>query len=65
MIKMTEDMKANYIKKVADMDKMETPAAPLTCGTCHRGHLDPEAFVPPHPRGTADGRPCLMPPAQH
>ena len=45
MYTMTEDMKTNYIKKVADMDKMESPAAPLTCGTCHRGHLDPEEFV--------------------
>ena len=63
MIKMTEDMKANYIKKVADMDKMETPAAPLTCGTCHRGHLDPEAFVPPHEGPPMGAMP--MPPAQH
>jgi hypothetical protein len=64
MYTMTEDMKTNYIKKVADMDKMESPAAPLTCGTCHRGHLDPEAFVipkeeGPHPPAGA------MPPMQH
>ncbi len=54
MYKMTEDMKANYIKKVADLDKMESPAAPLTCGTCHRGHLDPEEFVIPKEEGPHD-----------
>ena len=72
MYTMTEDMKANYIKKVADMDKMDEPAAPLTCGTCHRGHLDPEKFVPPHedgPRGPGGAPPAggmpPMPPMQH
>jgi hypothetical protein len=25
---------------------MAEPAAPVTCGTCHRGHIDPEAFTP-------------------
>ncbi len=47
MYTMTEDIKKNYVAKVADMDKMDMPAAPMTCGTCHRGHLDPEAFVAP------------------
>jgi hypothetical protein len=46
MYKMTEDIKANYVAKVAAMDKMDEPAAPMTCGTCHRGHLDPEKFTP-------------------
>jgi len=54
MYKMTEDMKKNYIEKVADMDKMDSPAAPLTCGTCHRGHLDPEEFVPRTKKALAD-----------
>ena len=57
MYTMTEDMKKNYIKKVADMDKMDTPAAPLTCGTCHRGHLDPEEFVIPHEGPPGPGGP--------
>jgi hypothetical protein len=72
MYKMTEDMKKNYIEKVADMDKMDSPAAPLTCGTCHRGHLDPEEFVPPHeegPRGPGGPPPAgampNMPDMQH
>jgi hypothetical protein len=46
MYTMTEDIKKNYVSKVAAMDKMDTPAAPLTCGTCHRGHLDPQGRRP-------------------
>jgi hypothetical protein len=59
MYTMTEDIKANYVAKVAAMDKMSEPAAPVTCGTCHRGHIDPEPFTPApeHPGG--------MPPMQH
>ena len=69
MYTMAEDMKKNYIAKVAEMDKMDSPAAPLTCGTCHRGHLDPEAYVIPHdegPRGPGAPPPAAgMPPMQH
>jgi len=69
MYTMTEDMKKNYIKKVADMDKMDSPAPPLTCGTCHRGHLDPEEFVIPReegPGGPGGPPPAgAMPPMQH
>ena len=69
MYKMTEDIKANYIKKVADLDKMDTPAAPLTCGTCHRGHLDPEEYVIPKEGGPGGPPPAgampPMPPMQH
>lgn len=60
MYTMTEDVKANYIAKVAAMDKMAEPAAPVTCGTCHRGHLDPEAFAPaaaPAPPGAMQAMP--------
>ncbi len=66
MYTMTEEMKTNYIKKVADMDKMESPAPPLTCGTCHRGHLDPEEFVIPKEEGPHGPPPAgAMPPMQH
>jgi hypothetical protein len=64
MYTMTEDVKKNYVAKVADMDKMPDPAAPLTCGTCHRGKFTPEAFVPPpKPKGGAapGGGPGGMP----
>ena len=52
MYKMTEDIKANQIQKVKDLDKdaadMNHPKpAELTCGTCHRGKVDPEAYIPP------------------
>jgi Photosynthetic reaction centre cytochrome C subunit len=63
MAQMTEDIKKNYVAKVAAMDKMDEPAAPLTCGTCHRGHLDPEKFTPaPEQPGAGMGN---MPGMQH
>jgi hypothetical protein len=40
MFKMTEDINGNYISMVEN-------STPVTCGTCHRGHLDPEPFVIP------------------
>jgi hypothetical protein len=40
MFKMTGEINGNYTSKI------DPSAAPVTCGTCHRGHLDPEAFVP-------------------
>jgi hypothetical protein len=40
MFKMTEDINANYISKI------DTSGEAVTCGTCHRGHLGPETFVP-------------------
>jgi len=46
MYTMMEVDKKDYVAKVAAMDKMDEPAAPLTCGTCHRGNLDPEKFTP-------------------
>jgi hypothetical protein len=66
MYTMTEDMKMNYVAKVAEMDKMGSPAPPLTCGTCHRGHLDPEEFVIPKDDGPHGPPPAgAMPPMQH
>src|ERR1035438_6653115 len=41
MFKMTEDINMNYVSKVPNSEM------PVTCGTCHRGHLGPEPFVPP------------------
>lgn len=46
MIAMTDDINKNYVKKVADMDKMPEMAPPVTCGTCHQGHEDPPEFKP-------------------
>jgi hypothetical protein len=63
MYTMLETDKKDYVAKVAALDKMAEPAAPLTCGTCHRGHLDPETFTPApeHPQGA----PGAMPGMQH
>jgi hypothetical protein len=41
MFKMVEDINANYISKI------DNSGAPVTCGTCHRGHLGPEPFAAP------------------
>lgn len=40
MATMMEDINKNYVSKV------EGEGGPVTCGTCHRGHAQPEAFVP-------------------
>lgn len=40
MYKMLNDVNVNYVSKVGNSD------AKVTCGTCHRGHLIPEAYVP-------------------
>jgi hypothetical protein len=39
MYKMVEDINASYISKI------DSSGDPVTCGTCHRGHLGPEPFV--------------------
>ncbi|MGA2085487.1 MAG: c-type cytochrome [Terracidiphilus sp.] len=41
MYTMTEDINRNYVSKVPSSE------VPVTCGTCHRGHLGPEPFVIP------------------
>jgi cytochrome c553 len=41
MFRMTEDINKNYVSMV------ENSGAPVTCGTCHRGHLGPEPWVAP------------------
>jgi hypothetical protein len=41
MFKMTLDINENYVSMV------DNSGAPVTCGTCHRGHIGPEPFVAP------------------
>lgn len=53
MFKMTNDINENYVSMV------ENSGAPVTCGTCHRGHLGPEPFVAPKRDGP---RPPQVPP---
>ena len=62
MFQMTEEINKNYISKVPNSDM------PVTCGTCHRGHLGPEPFVaPPEQHGPPQGPPPAgaKPPAQN
>src|SRR5581483_12276547 len=51
MFTMTQKINDDYISMV-DMDHDDQPGEDhaghkVTCGTCHRGHQKPEAFVPP------------------
>jgi Photosynthetic reaction centre cytochrome C subunit len=57
MYKMTEDINVNYVSKVPNSDM------PVACGTCHRGHLDPEPFVIPEEDHNGPRRPEGTPPA--
>jgi hypothetical protein len=41
MYKMVEEINKNYVSMV------ENSGVPVSCGTCHRGHLEPPLFVPP------------------
>jgi hypothetical protein len=41
MYRMTEEINSTHIAKI------EGSGIPVTCGTCHRGHISPEPFVAP------------------
>ena len=41
MLTMTQKINDDYVSMVNDGE------AKVTCGTCHRGHMKPEDFVPP------------------
>ena len=61
MYKMTEDINVNYVSKVPSSD------TPVTCGTCHRGHLGPEPYkIPPedHDHAHPGTPPGAAPPAK-
>ncbi len=40
MLHMTMDINKNYVSTI------ENSGQPVKCGTCHRGHVTPEPFVP-------------------
>jgi hypothetical protein len=45
MFTMVENINQNYVSKIEDS------GLPVTCGTCHQGHLNPEPFaIEDHPR---------------
>ena len=50
MYRMVEDINKNYVSKIEDKDHNhdhDKDEAAVTCGTCHRGHVHPPAFVAP------------------
>jgi hypothetical protein len=47
MLKMTMEINKNYTSMVESTHDNADAAKKVTCGTCHRGHLDPPAYVPP------------------
>jgi hypothetical protein len=47
MFTMMQDINANYVAKLPKMDHDDDANAMVSCGTCHRGHVHPESFVPP------------------
>ncbi len=63
MYKMVEEINTQYVNMIDNSGK------PVTCGTCHRGHLTPEQFVPPpdheHQHGAPPAPTGEKPPTQH
>ncbi len=47
MLKMTMDINKNYTSMVESKRNNDASAKQVSCGTCHRGHFDPPAFVAP------------------
>ena len=56
MFKMTQEINENYVSMV------DNSGAPVTCGTCHRGHLGPEPFVAPKEKHEGPRPPQSAPP---
>lgn len=49
MYTMMEEINKDYLAKIeaaAGPNEKEKPK-PVTCGTCHRGHVKPPAYIPP------------------
>jgi Photosynthetic reaction centre cytochrome C subunit len=53
MFTMTERINSKYVVNI------ENSGVPVTCGTCHRGRLEPEPFVPAPSKETSSPRPTL------
>jgi hypothetical protein len=47
MYTMVEEINTNYLSKI------ESSGMPVTCGTCHQGHLNPEPYNPEERKRTA------------
>ena len=55
MFRMVEDINTNYVGKI------DSSGMPVTCGTCHRGHVSPEPFVPAPEHEHHEGPPPSAP----
>jgi hypothetical protein len=55
MYVMTEEINSIHIAKI------EGSGIPVTCGTCHRGHISPEPFVSPSKDGPTSREPGAHP----
>jgi hypothetical protein len=44
MVRMVQEINAQYIGKIET--KIDASGEGVKCGTCHRGHLNPEPYVP-------------------
>jgi mono/diheme cytochrome c family protein len=53
MFTMVEEINKSYVATI------KNSGAPVTCGTCHRGHLGPEPFVAPPEAKKPAGAPAL------
>jgi len=56
MVKMVEDINGNYVGKI------KNSGIKVSCGTCHRGHLQPPLYIPP-PEHHGPRPPAAAPPA--
>lgn len=63
MVKMTMDINQNYTSKVESSKNNAPEAKMVGCGTCHRGQVDPPAWVPPpdHEHEHHEGAPPSAP----
>ena len=62
MYRMVEDINKNYVSTI------DNSGMPVSCGTCHRGHLEPPIFTPSksdhdhdHPAPPAGDKPAGTP----
>ncbi len=55
MYEMTEEINSIHIAKI------EGSGMPVTCGTCHRGHISPEPFVSPSQNAQTSREPGAHP----
>ncbi len=56
MYKMVEEINTQYVGKI------DSSGMPVTCGTCHRGKLSPDPYIPPKEDAHGHDAPAPPPP---